>query len=417
MRLISGLILFTFFFTSQLKAQLTLEYESVRYIDEGLIQVVANLQNLGSTASAFIPYGTARMNIDPNRNQSRRIDALVRYRYSGQNDFTYDLPNSVNIKTWFGTSIEAEMMQTIRSTGASNYYQWELIFSVPHDALDVSVILFGESEPLPDRPQAIQAEKAGENRSFLTASKADSLFEVGNYSEAYSNYSQAYRQNNSILPEIRDNYVSSSINLGDQALQKNDFSSAERYYSQAKRFSNSSNQSTVEEKIIEYYLANAESEFDEGNFGDAYFLYDEIQSINPNHDYSNSQIRRIESMKRNPTTATFLSVLPGVGQFYNKKYTEGTLFFAAGGLLLTNAIIKFSQEDQTTSGTEVSPQEKAQNSLYLYGALAAWSMYRANNQAKDFNSRLFTPSDGAKGLKIAFVPTHNSINFAMRINF
>jgi hypothetical protein len=85
--------------------------------------------------------------------------------------------------------------------------------------------------------------------------------------------------------------------------------------------------------------------------------------------------------------------------------------------LLTNAIIKFSQEDQTTSGTEVSPQEKAQNSLYLYGALAAWSMYRANNQAKDFNSRLFTPSDGAKGLKIAFVPTHNSINFAMRINF
>jgi len=93
------------------------------------------------------------------------------------------------------------------------------------------------------------------------------------------------------------------------------------------------------------------------------------------------------------------------------------LFFAAGGLLLTNAIIKFSQEDQTTTGTEVSPQEKAQNSLYLYGALAVWSMYRANNQAKDFNSRLFTPSDGAKGLRIAFVPTHTSINFAMHINF
>lgn len=193
MRLISWLILFSFFFTNHLKAQLTLEYESVRYIDDGLIQVVANLQNLGSTASAFIPYGSARMNIDPNRNQSRRIDALIRYRYAGRNDYYYDLPNSVNIKTWFGTSIEAEMMQTIRSTGASNYYQWELIFSVPHDALDVTVILFGESESLPDRPEAIEAENEGENRSFLITSTADSLFEAENYSEAYSKYSQAYR--------------------------------------------------------------------------------------------------------------------------------------------------------------------------------------------------------------------------------
>lgn len=417
MRLITGLILFTFFFTSHLKAQLTLEYESVRYIDDGLIQVVANLQNLGSTASAFIPYGSARMNIDPNRDQSRRIDALIRYRYAGQNDFYYDLPNSVNIKTWFGTSIEAEMMQTIRSTGASNYYQWELIFSVPHDALDVTVILFGESESLPDRPAVIEAENAGENRSFLIASTADSLFEAENYSEAYSKYSQAYRLNNSILPEIRDNYVNSALYLGDQALEKKDFSSADRYYSQAKRFSDSSSQSTVEEKIINYYLANAESEFEEGNFGDAYFFYDEIKSINPNHQYSNNQIRRIESMKRNPTTATFLSVLPGVGQFYNKKYTEGALFFAAGGFLLTNAIIKSSQEDQTASGADYTPKEQARNSLYFYSALAVWSMYRANNQAKDFNSRLFTPSDGAKGLRIALVPTHNSINFAMQINF
>jgi len=417
MRLISGLILFTFFFTSQLKAQLTLDYESVRYIDDGLIQVVANLQNLGSTASAFIPYGTARMNIDPNRDQSRRIDALIKYRYAGQNDFYYDLPNSVNIKTWFGTSIEAEMMQTIRSTGASNYYQWELIFSVPHNALDVTVILFGESESLPDRPEAIEAESAGENRSFLIANTADSLFEAGNYSEAYSNYSQAYRLNNSILPQIQNNYVNAALYLGDEALEQQDFNTADRYYSQAKRFSDSSSQSTVEEKIIDYYLANAESKFDEGNFSDAYFFYDEIQSINPNHDYSNTQIRRIESMKRNPTTATFLSVFPGVGQFYNKRYTEGVLFFAAGGFLLTNAIIKFSQEDQTASGADISPKEQAQYSMYYYSALAIWSMYRANNQAKDFNSRLFTPSDGAKGLRIAFVPTHNSINFAMRINF
>lgn len=164
-------------------------------------------------------------------------------------------------------------------------------------------------------------------------------------------------------------------------------------------------------------MANAKSEFEEGNFGDAYFFYDEIQSINPNHQYSNSQIRRIESMKRNPTTATLLSVLPGVGQFYNKRYTEGALFFAAGGFLLTNAIMKSSQEDQTASGADITPKEQARNSLYFYSALAVWSMYRANNQAKDFNSRLFTPSDGAKGLRIAFVPTHNSINFAMRINF
>lgn len=424
MRLISGLILFIFVFTSHLKAQLTLEYESARYIDDGLIQVVANLQNLGSTTSAFIPYGSARMNIDPNRDQSRRIDALIRYRYAGQNDFHYDLPNSINIKTWFGTSIEAEMMQTIRSTGASNYYQWELIFSVPDDALDVSVILFGESKPLPDRPEAVEAEKTGKNRSFLIASKADSLFEAGNYSEAYSNYSQAYRLNNSILPQIRDNYVKTSLYLGDEALEQQDFKAVDRYYSQAKRFSDSSSQSTVEEKIINYYLAKADSEFEEGNFGDAYFFYDEIQSINPNHEYSNSQIRRIESMKRNPTTATFLSVLPGVGQFYNKKYTEGTLFFAVGGFLLTNAIIKYSQEDQTASGTgynptgtDYTPKEQAQHSLFYYSVLAVWSMYRASNQAKDFNSQLLTPSDGTKGLRIAFVPTDHSINFAMRINF
>lgn len=421
MKLISGFILFTFFFTSHLNAQLILEYESVRYIDDGLIQVVADLQNLGSTASAFIPYGSARMNIDPNRDQSRRIDALIRYRYADQNDFSYDLPNSVNIKTWFGTSIEAEMMQAIRSTGASNYYQWELIFSVPNDALDVSVILFGESEPLPNRPKVIEQYEQEKIRASELVAETDSLFDEGNYSQARSNYSIANRLDNSLFPQIAEKYFLSIKYLGDDALNNNDFESAYELYDQAKRIADRGNISThpMNNSVVNFYEKKGYTELNESNYGNAFFFFDEVLSIEPNNKNARREIQSIESLKRSPALATTLSIVPGGGQFYNKHNLTGLIFIAAGGYFMANGIINYSKKDEEIPywSDETPHIEKAQTSFLIYAGITVWSMFDANRSAKKFNQSLITPNDDTKNFQIDLIPSNESINLAFRINF
>jgi len=402
-------------------AQLRVEYESVRFIDNQHIQVFAKIQNLGGTTSAFIPYGNAwRYTFDWNNKQDYgRIDALLEYRLAGRNDTSYDLPTSITIKTWFGTSIAAEVIGNIQSTGASNFYRWELIFQVPTNALDISVDLFSYKRQIPNRSEVIEREKFASKEAILLSEKADSLFEAQNYSEAYKNYSKAYLIDNSILPKIRDNYLNASLYLGDDALEKNDIESSFIYYRQANRLSSTANLSVskLNQRLINLYQIKADSEFEQSNYGNAYFFYNEIILLDPNHKFSKNQIVRIESRKRNPTTATMLSIMPGLGQFYNKENLEGVLFFAIGGLFLTSAIINLSNDDEGTYCGESIAKEEAKVSLYYYGALAVWSMYRARSQSNKYNESLITPNEEIKRFKIAFVQTHESIKLALRINF
>lgn len=398
--------------------QLLLEFESIEFINETHVQVFAKIQNLGNTSSAFIPYGHERQMIDPNTYQKGRIDALLRYRPAGRSDFRYDLPTSITMKTWFGTSIEPELMQSIPPTGASNFYRWELIFRVPENALDVSFILFGEAESIPNRPEVIEQYEQEKIHASELVAEADSLFDQGNYSQARTNYSIANRLDNSLFPQIVENYFLSIKYLGDDALNNKDLENAYELYAQAKRIADRGNISThpMNNSLINFYEKKGYSELNESNYGNAFFFFDEVLSIEPNNENARREIQSIESLKRSPSLATTLSIVPGGGQFYNNRNLAGLILMAAGGYFMANGIINYSKRDEIGSKKD-QYIEKAQSSFLIYTGITIWSMFDANRSAKSFNQSLTTPDDDTKNFQIGLIPSHESINLAFRINF
>lgn len=421
MKLVLILITLKLLLASSSFGQLLLEFESIEFINETHVQVMVKIQNLGSTASAFIPYGHARQMIDPNRDQPRRIDALLKYRPAGSNDIRYDLPTSITIKTWFGTSIEPDLMESIPSTGASNFYRWELIFRVPQNALDVSFILFGESESIPNRPEVIEKYEQERVRASELVVEADSLFEKGNYSQARTNYSIANRLDSSLFPSIAKKYFLSIKYLGDEALNNNEIENAYELYDQANRIAKRGNVSTnpMNNSLITFYEKKGFAELNQSNYGNAYFFFNEVLSIAPDNEIARREVQNIVSLKRSPTLATTLSLVPGGGQFYNKNSLAGLLFMASGSYFMANGIINYSKRDEEIPywSNETPYIEKAQTSFIFYTGITIWSMFNANRSVKRYNQSLTTPNDNAKNFQMALAPSNDGINFAFRIHF
>ncbi len=127
----------------------------------------------------------------------------------------------------------------------------------------------------------------------------------------------------------------------------------------------------------------------------------------------------LERKRRNPKTATWLSIVPGLGQFYNGRNVEGALFSAGGILFGTLFIRHISATDniEQSYSNELSHDDKAGNNVIAYCFLAGWSMYRANKQAHSYNEKLYQQSDAIEKFRIAIKPSSNGINLALCIQF
>ena len=402
-------------------AQLRVEITSAEYIDSSTLRVLTQIQNIGSRVMVFVPYGQAAIHINPNIEERDDIGILLRYRPQGVDRIVKNLPSSVTIKTLFGGSIGAEMFQEISSTGTTSYQLWEMIFSVPYNALNVSIDVFGTVHRIPDRKEAILLEQEATEKADRIIAEANTLVAEGKYEDALNRFRLAqgveYRRHS----EFGENYAEALYAVGSEQMNASNYETAAEYLSKAYRYAYDyglPNELKITRKLAVAYIELGNINHEVSAYGDAFWFFQEAKRLDRANLEAQQGIRTIEQYQRNPVTATLLSIIPGLGQFYNRRTVEGVLFLAGGAFFTTAAAANLlAEENEQAYSYERSNSEKARNAFFGYGILAVWSMYRANSQAHSFNDKIYQQSNAVDKYRVALVPSSSGINFALRIQF
>jgi hypothetical protein len=133
-------------------------------------------------------------------------------------------------------------------------------------------------------------------------------------------------------------------------------------------------------------------------------------------------------MSKDPTTATLLSIVPGLGQIYTHQYFKAGLFVAAGGFFASRAIyhhIQFAdfsrQFDALTPADSnkrfsirsqrESYRDSRDESIFYFVAVEVLSMIDAYVDAHLFD---FDVSDEGVSSKLIFDPMRPGIGVQMR---
>ncbi len=284
MRVLMFLTAILFFSSSMAFAQLEVEIVSAEFTSESTLSVLAHIRNLGSSGGVFIPHGRAAMHINPNLRDD--IDILLRYRPKGVDRIVKDLPSSITIKTWFGGSIEAEMFQEIASTGTTNYQLWEIVFSVPYNALDISVDIFGAVHRIPDKKEAIRAEREATEKANIILSEADKLVTEGNYKEALNKYGLALGIEFRSRSRFGENYSEALSAVGDEEMNASNYDEAAKYLLKAYRHANEynlSNKSRIAKELAIAYVKLGKVDQETGNFSDALWFFKVAKKLDTNN--------------------------------------------------------------------------------------------------------------------------------------
>jgi len=400
-------------------AQLDIEVGAAEYVDASHLKVPVKIQNFGSRTEVFVPYGQrASMNIDLDERDD--VGIFLRYRPQGRDHFAKRLPSSIVIKTSFGGTIEADAFQSIPSTGASSYQLWEVLFPVSPDGLDVSVNLFGKVVSIRDREGAREREQEREQVALTRAEKADSLVEREEYREALDSYSAALRENERTLSSFAENYTVALYEVGVDELSASSYEEAADKLLEAYRYADEYQLSTkqrIASKLSISYAELGNNRLRSNNFGDALWFYRKARQLDNSNETALHGINAVADMRRSPRKAMLLSVVPGLGQFYNGRYLEGTGFLAGGIFLGAKAVTSLSPTDEDNHASYEGTEGTALSYVGMYAGLAIYSMYRSLNQAQDYNARLFQQSSSVQKYSIAVGPSSQGLNFALRINF
>jgi len=389
-------------------AQLNIEVESVEYVHASRLKVEVKLQNLGSRTQVFVPYGQrASMNI--NLDERDDIGIFLRYRPQGRDHLAKRLPSSIVTKTALGGTIEADAFQSIPSTGASSYQLWEILFPVSPNALDVSINLFGKVVDIRDREGAKKQEKERRGVALEYAKRADSLVKEREYREAVNEYSNALQKDERIISSFVEGYAESLFRVGNDELKSSRSVESVDRILQAYRYADEYQLPTkqkIASKLSALYAEIGQDSLQANDFGDALWFYQRARQLDESNKKAIKGIGLIKEMKRDPQKAFWLSVFPGLGQFYNKRYLEGILF-STGGALFGGA----------ATSSILRKKENSSELITLYIGLAILSMYRANSQAHSINDQLFQHGSSVERFSISVGPSNRGFNFALRIGF
>ena len=419
----------------QSRAELQIRIISADFISQSQFRVVAHIFNIGSEVVVQIPYGEAAATFP----QDLRTDVYAEYRKPTSQGITKTLPLSITIKTLLGTSISAEYHQRIAPTGTTTYYEWEIVFDIPIQALDISLNILGVTKDVKDSEFAKRYEKEAGKSGNLAMQDGDELFAQGKYKEAIQKYMIAVKNNEQTLPKLASNLTEAFYQLGNTSLSEGDPDEAlddlgiARKYAQDYKLPSAAK---IDSKLAVCYAKLGERNAKQMSYGDALWLFRKSLTLDASNSNSQEGFRQIEAMKHSPALAGVLCILPGGGQIYNHSYVKAGLVVAAvgvGALIATSNLNKAADFDaegnrlyqqflavnngsnpnlaaQLSSQSDAAfrDRDKAKQSAMLgvaVGAVAVgFSIWDAITDASSYNTR-FEPTNAVQKYQLSFFPS------------
>lgn len=442
---IVSILTFALPFSSQ--AELQIRITSADFISTNQFRVVAQIFNIGSEVVVQIPYGDAAINFPP----ELQTDVFARYRKPTSQVVTKTLPLSITIKTLFGTSIAADYHQRIAPTGTTTYYEWEIIFDIPIQALDISLNILGVTQDIKDSEFAKRYEKEAAKSGTLAMQEGDELFANGKYKEAIEKYMIAVRNNEQTLPKFAPNLTEAFFRVGDAALSEGDLEEALEDLGIARKYARDYRLSTIskiDQKLAVCYAKLGERNAKQNSFGDALWLYRNSLALDATNSDAQNGFQQIEGMKRSPALAGVLCILPGGGQVYNQSYVKAGFVLAGvavGALVAKSNLDKAADFDakgndlyqqflavnngsnpnlagQLSSQSDAAfrDRDKAKESASLGIAVAVlavgFSVWDAITDANSYNTQ-FEPTRSVLKYQLSFLPTRGGGSFSFALSF
>ena len=438
--------IFTSAIVHQSRAELQIRITSADFIGQNQFRVVAQIFNIGNEVVVQIPYGEAAVNFP----QYLRTDVYAEYRKPTSQGITKTLPLSITIKTLFGTSIPAEYLQRIAPTGTTTYYEWEIVFDIPIQALDISLNILGVTQNVKDSKFAKRYEKEATKSGNLAMQDGDELFAQGKYKEAIQKYMIAGENNEQTFPKFAPNLTEAFYQVGDTSLSGGDLEEAfedlgiARGYARGYRLPSASK---IDKRLALCYAKLGQRSTEHRSYGDALWLFRNALDLDATNAEAQWGFRQVESMKRSPILAGFSGLLPGGGQLYNAAYIKAGIFSVGVIIPALVAIPKFNKIRDLDDRIQVL--EKQLDTLFLYKyidistAVAnqrdnlrqelnstqtsaniffgiaviafGYSIYDAVTEAISYNTK-FEPTNSIRKYQLSFIPSSKGATLSLRIH-
>ena len=356
------------------RAELRVRITSADFIDPNKFRVVAQIFNIGSEIVVQIPYGDAAVNFP----QDLRSDVFALYRKPTSQTLTKLLPLSITIKTLFGTSIPAQYHQRIAPTGTTTYYEWEIVFDMPIQALAVSLNILGVTQTIKDSEFAKRYEKEVTKSGNAAMQEGDELFAQGKYREAIQSYMIALRNNEQTLPKLAPNLAEASYRLGDTSLSEGNIDDAVGDLVIVRRYARDyllPSATKIDRLLAVCYARLGQRNTEQKSYGDALWMFGTALKLDAANSQAQQGLNHVDAMKRSPAFAGIAGLLPGGGQLYNAAYLKAGIFSFAVIVPTLVAIPKFSKARDMND--RIQALDRQLDTLFLY------KVHRHQHSAKE----------------------------------
>jgi len=274
--------------------------------------------------------------------------------------------------------------------------------------------------------------KLRSNLAQCYLSIGDAYLGEGYFDKALQNYEVAKTTDYSLESKVASKVGKTYLAIGDAHFDKGDFHQALRNYKAAKNVDQSL-ESKVASKLGDIYLAIGKRFESEGRYGDALVLYENSLQYAPDNDEAKDRIGEINSMRKNPTLAGLLSIIPGVGQLSLGQPGKAIGYFglAAASVGVSVAYLgkadsKYEEYEKATNSSDARRLHKETMDNYKISLRAAgigacvivYSMYDAYVGAVAYNQRFKPTSEsGRYSINVMPILSEGGILLAAKIQF